>query len=129
MEYVVTAVIGIDLKGPSDETLSDPDGELMRHIDDVMTELAHRWVADSSVELDLSRCEATFSLLVEAGDETRAISQGRGVLSMAIHSAQGSTPHRPFPRDATWSVRLLGASACPAHHDKRLKAPGLHLVD
>ncbi len=128
MEYVVTALIGIDLKGTADEQMGDPDGELMRHIDDVMKELAHRWVADSSVELDLGRCEATFSLLVEAGDQERAISQGRGVLSMAIHSARGSTPHRPFPRDATWSVRVLGTRARPAHHDKRLQSPGLHLV-
>ena len=129
MEYVVTAVIGIDLKEPSDETTSDPDGELMRHIDDVMNELAHRWVANSAVELDLARCQATFSLLVEAGDEARAISQGRGVLSMAIHSACGSTPHRPFPPDAAWSVRVLGTRACPAHHQEHLGAPGLHFVD
>jgi len=129
MEYVVTAVIGIDLKGPSDDTMSDTDGDLMRHIDDVMMELAHRWIEDSSVELDLARREATFSLLVEAGNEARAMSQGRGVLSMAIHSARGSTPHRPFPRDATWSVRVLETRASPTRDHKRLQAPGLHLVD
>ena len=51
---------------------------------------------------------------VDTGDETRAISQARGLLSIAVHAAGGATPHRPFPRNADWSVRLVGAWAMPA---------------
>ena len=61
----------------------------------------------SEVHLDEARSEATFVVVVEAGDQKRAVSKAWGVLSMAVHAAGGASSHRPFPMDADWSVRLL----------------------
>jgi len=97
----------------------------MDHVDDTMMELERRWVQDAQVDLDLTRSEATFLITVSSEDETRAISQARGVLSMAIHSAGGATPHRPFPQDAEWSVRLLATWAAPDLAKARLEVPDL----
>jgi len=119
VEYVVTLVIGIDLIQAPGSTLLDPDGELMRHVDDSIVALEHRWPHDCGVELDVTRSEATYFVAVDTGDETRAISQARGLLSIAIHAAGGATPHRPFPRDADWSVRLLAARAAPTTNRER----------
>ncbi len=96
-----------------------PQARLEHHVGDAMRELEHRWIAESLVDLDPDRSEATFAVIVDAGDQQRAMSKAWGVLSMAVHAAGGATSHRPFPRDADWSVRLLSASASPrAKEDK-----------
>src|ERR1022692_3490001 len=101
----------------------------MRHVDDTMMELEHRWIEKSGVDLDLNQSEATFLLVVDAGDESRAISQARGVVSMAIHAAGGPPPPRPFPRDADWSVRLLATWATPRAEEGGAAASRLHEGD
>jgi hypothetical protein len=114
VEYVVSLVIGIDLIEVTESAASDADGELMRHLDDTMTSLGQRWIDNCSVDLDLVRSEVTFFIVVDTDDESRAVTQARGLLSIAIHSAGGATPHRPFPRNAAWSVRLLSVEAAAA---------------
>lgn len=114
MEYVVSLVVGIDLIDVPEGVPSDADGDLMRHLDDTMTALGQRWIENCAVDLDLRRSEASFFVVVDTEDESRAISQARGLLSIAIHSAGGATPHRPFPRNAEWSVRLLSVAAAAA---------------
>ena len=98
VEYVVTLVVGIELIEVPGRTERDVDGALMRHVDDTMHELERRWIDDSSVDLDLGRKEATFRVLVDSGDEARAVDRARSLLSMAVHAAGGATPTRPFPR-------------------------------
>ena len=129
MEYVVSLVIGIELIQEPESRLRDPDGELMRHVDDSIEALEHRWTNDCGVELDVTRSEATYFVVVDTGDETRAISQAKGLLSIAIHAAAGATPHRPFPRNADWSVRLVGARATPAANRERPASPGVRFLD
>jgi len=129
VEYIVTLVISIALIEALESTRPDADGELMRHVEDVMCELEHRWIDESGVDLDLSKSEGTFFVVVDAEDEKRAISQARGVLSIAIHAAGGATPHRPFPRDSDWSVRLLAAWASPRGPEQRAAGLGRSLGD
>jgi hypothetical protein len=119
MEYAVKCVLGIELKTAPDPSDSAADDGLKGHVEETMGELAHRWISASTVVVDTSRSEATFTVVVDAGDQDRAMSKAWGVLSMAVHAAGGATSHRPFPRDATWSVRLLRAKASPrATEDK-----------
>ena len=101
MQYVVKLVIGIELIEPPSSTLCDIDGELIRHVEDSIEALEHRWTNECGFELDLGRSEATYFVSVGTGDETRAISQARGLLSIAVHAAGGATPHRPFPATRT----------------------------
>jgi hypothetical protein len=119
MQYTVRCVVRIELKDERRATTTDAAGDLKRHVGDAMRELEHRWISESLVELDPIRSEATFAVIVDAGDQQRAMSKAWGVLSMAVHAAGGATSHRPFPRDADWSVRLLSTSASPrAKEDK-----------
>lgn len=118
VDYIVTLVVGIDLEDGPDQAVRDVEGELMRHVDDTMRELANGWIDRSGVELDLSRAEACFAVVVKTGDHTRAASQARGALSIAVHAAGGATPHRPFPPDAEWSVRLLETSVVEGGNDE-----------
>jgi hypothetical protein len=119
MQYKVRCVVAIELKGERPTAATNAAGGLEHHVGDAMRELEHRWIAESSVDLDPDRSEATFAVIVDAGDQQRAMSKAWGVLSMAVHAAGGATSHRPFPRDADWSVRLLSASASPrAKEDK-----------
>jgi hypothetical protein len=129
VEYVVKLVIGIKLIEASGGTPRDADGDLVRHVEDSIAALEHRWNNDCAVEMDLKRAEATYTVVVDTGDETRAISQARGLLSIAIHAAGGATPHRPFPRDASWSVRLVAAWADPAPAGERSDSRGPHRLD
>ena len=99
MQYVVKLVIGIELIELPESTLCDIDGELIRHVEESIEALEHRWTNECGFELDLGRSEATYFVSVDTGDETRAISQARGLLSIAVHAAGGATPHRPFPRE------------------------------
>lgn len=128
MQYVVKLVIGIELIEPPSSTLCDIDGELIRHVEDSIEALEHRWTNECGFELDLGRSEATYFVSVGTGDETRAISQARGLLSIAVHAAGGATPHRPFPRDADWSVRLVAAWAVPVPRPERPDSPGLQMA-
>jgi len=119
MEYAVRCVLGIELKTTRQGTDDGGGIGLQIHVDETMSELAHRWISESEVGLDEARSEATFTIVVDAGDQDRALSKAWGVLSMAVHAAGGATSHRPFPRDAAWSVRLLRAKASPrAKEDK-----------
>lgn len=111
VEYVVTLVVSIELIQAPWSMTADPDGELMRHIDDVVNELEHRWIEEPRYELDLTSSEATFWVVVSTADQPRAIGQAKGIFSMAVHAAGGAEPHRPFPKDATWSLQMLTASA------------------
>ena len=129
MKYVVTLVLGIELIQDPNRAAGDVEGEILAHVDDAMRELERRWIDESGVELDLARSEALFSVVVNAGDETRAISQARGALSIAVHAARGATPHRPFPPDAEWSVKLLAAWATPQGKDGQATAPGAQGAD
>ncbi len=119
MEYAVSCVLGIELRSTRPVTAATMDDDLRRHVDETMRELGHRWITGSEVGLDIASSEATFIIVVDAGDQDRALSKAWGVLSMAVHAAWGATSHRPFPRDAEWSVRLLRAKANPrAKEDK-----------
>lgn len=129
MEYLVKLVVGIELIEAPGSMPRDADGDLMRHVDDSIVALEHRWTNGCGVEVDLKRAEATYSVVVDTGDETRAISQARGLLSIAIHAAGGATPHRPFPRDANWSVRLVAAWADPAAKGERYDPRGPRILD
>ncbi|MGA3353097.1 MAG: hypothetical protein ABSD85_07910 [Acidimicrobiales bacterium] len=119
MEYAVRCVLGIELKSTDQVTAANAAGNLRAHVEETLRELEHRWVSKTAVELDPVSAEASFVVVVEAGDQDRATSKAWGVLSMAVHAAGGATSHRPFPRDAGWSVRLIRADARPwAKEDK-----------
>jgi hypothetical protein len=117
MEYAVKCVLAIELKTARPAAPAPDTGALRGHVDEAMRELEHRWVAESHVELDLARSEASFTVIVDAGDQERAMSKAWGVLSMAVHAAGGATSHRPFPADADWSVRLVRAKASLSEQD------------
>ncbi|MGO9581742.1 MAG: hypothetical protein ACLP36_02945 [Acidimicrobiales bacterium] len=122
MEYAVTCVVGIELKQPRQAKAADGRHGIEPHVEDAMRELEHRWISESKVDVDLARSEASFLVVVEAGDRQRAMSKAWGVLSMAVHAAGGATSHRPFPWDAAWSVRLLSAKASPRAKEDRAAA-------
>jgi hypothetical protein len=122
MQYTVRCVVEIEVKDERRTKTTDAAGDLEAHVGDAMRELEHRWIAESTVELDLARSEATFAVIVDAGDQQRAMSKAWGVLSMAVHAAGGATSHRPFPRDADWSVRLLSANASPRTKEDKTAA-------
>lgn len=114
MQFSVKCVVGVELRrGADDATAAGPEA-LRGHVDDTLVELEHRWISLSRAEVDAPRSIATFFLLVEAGDDRRALSKAWGVLSMAIHAAGGASSHRPFPTDASWCVRLLDAETVSA---------------
>jgi hypothetical protein len=113
MQYAVRCVVGIELKGEPQTAPAGASANLRRHVDDTMRELEHRWPWGLQVEVDPARSEAAFAVVVDAGDPQRAMSKAWGVLSMALHAAGGATSHRPFPRDAAWSVRLVSTKASP----------------
>ena len=122
MEYAVRCVLDIELKTTRQTTPGAGSAELRRHIEETLVELEHRWIAKSEVELDLIRSEASFLVVVDAGDEERATSKAWGVLSMAVHAAGGATSHRPFPRDAEWSVSLIRTKASPREKEDKTAA-------
>ncbi|MGA2528807.1 MAG: hypothetical protein ABSG36_06550 [Acidimicrobiales bacterium] len=122
MEYAVRCVLDIELKTTSQATAGARAIDLRRHVEETLVELEHRWIAETEVELDLVRSEASFLVAVEAGDEERATSKAWGVLSMAVHAAGGATSHRPFPRDAEWSVRLIRTKASPRTKEDKTAA-------
>lgn len=122
MQYAVRCVVGIELRRPFDAKSADARGDLRRHVEDTMNELGHRWISGSEVHLDEARSEATFVVVVEAGDQKRAVSKAWGVVSMAVHAAGGASSHRPFPIDADWSVRLLVAKASEHGRDNETAA-------
>ena len=122
MEYAVRCVLGIELKRARPVVGGDGDSEVKAHVDETMNELRHRWISESKVELDLEHSEATFTVIVGAGDHDRAMSKAWGVLSMAVHAAGGATSHRPFPRDADWSVRLVRTKASPREKEDKTAA-------
>ena len=122
MEYAVSCVVEIELRDPLAPSPGDAHRHIERHVSETVQELSHRWISGCEVDLDRSSSQATFLVVVDAGEQQRAVSKAWGVLSMAVHAAGGATSHRPFPRDAEWSVRLLNAYASRRARDDRTAA-------
>ena len=63
MQYTVRCVVEIEVKAERRTKTTDAAGDLEAHVGDAMRELEHRWILESTVELDLARSEATFAVI------------------------------------------------------------------
>jgi hypothetical protein len=97
--------------------VDNPAAVIEAHLDEVMDELLHLEAGDPSIDMDLSRSEVQFAVLVQAANPLDATNEASGLIRSAIHKANGSTPDWPEPHDDVWSVQLLSLRADPVPDD------------
>lgn len=98
MEYAVSCVVEIELRDPLAPSPGDAHRHIERHVSETVQELSHRWISGCEVDLDRSSSQATFLVVVDAGEQQRAVSKAWGVLSIAVHAAGGATSPTLSPR-------------------------------
>ena len=70
----------IELRDPLAPSPGDAHRHIERHVSETVQELSHRWISGCEVDLDRSSSQATFLVVVDAGEQQRAVSQGLGVI-------------------------------------------------
>lgn len=114
MQFVVSLTGRVRVVSAIGQTSAEEVGQIIvAHLDEVMDELLTLDAQDPGIDLDLTECHVTVSVLVNANNPLDAISVASGLIRTAIHKAGGSTPDWSDPDASVWSVVLLSVRSEP----------------
>lgn len=107
MDFVVSLTGCIYVIDSAGQRVPDEEQVLESHLDTVMEELTLLDARDPAIDLDLSDNSVVMSVMVQAPNPVKAVSEASGFLRTAIHAAGGSTPDWPGQYDKAWEVMLV----------------------